>query len=63
MPEHGPLRASHRKVLFPKGLDIEQDVYCDSLLCCRGKVQAAYLNADSLKPLRVPKTLFEESKP
>lgn len=42
--------------------DIEQDVYCDSLLCCRGTVQAAYLNADSLKPLRVPKTLFEESK-
>jgi acyl-CoA thioester hydrolase len=42
--------------------DIEQDVYCDGVLCCRGKVQAAYLNADSLKPLRVPKTLFEESK-
>lgn len=45
--------------------DIEQDVYCDSLegtLCCRGKVQAAILNADSLKPLRVPKTLFKESK-
>ena len=42
--------------------DIEQDVYCDSLLCCRGKVQAALLNADSLRPLRVPATLFEESK-
>ena len=45
--------------------DIEQDVYRDSLegtLCCRGKVQAAILNADSLKPLRVPKTLFKESK-
>ncbi len=42
--------------------DIEQNVYCDSRLCCRGKIQAAFLNADSLKPLRVPRTLFEESK-
>ena len=45
--------------------DIEQNVYCgglDGTLCCRGKIQAAILNADSLRPLRVPKTLFEESK-
>ncbi len=48
--------------LSKASFDIEQDVYCDSLLCCRGKVQAAFLNADSLRPLRVPTTLFEENK-
>ena len=44
---------------------IEQNIYRDSLdgtLCCRGGVQAALLNADTLRPLRVPATLFEDNK-
>lgn len=42
---------------------IEQNIYRDGLdgtLCCRGGVQAALLNADTLRPLRVPATLFED---
>ena len=41
-----------------------QDYYRDSLdgtLCCRGGGQAALLNADTLRPLRVPATLFEDN--
>jgi acyl-CoA thioester hydrolase len=44
--------------------DIEQIIYRDSLdgvICCRGGVRAAYLNADTLKPQRVPASLFEEN--
>ena len=43
--------------------DIEQNIYRDSLdgtLCCRGGIRAALLNADTLKPQRVPASLFEE---
>ena len=43
---------------------IEQNIYRDGLdgiLCCRGGVQAALLNADTHRPLRVPTTLFEEN--
>jgi len=43
--------------------DIEQNIYRDSLdgtLCCRGGIRAALLNADTLKPQRVPATIFEE---
>ena len=43
--------------------DIEQNIYLDSLdgtLLVRGKVKAAYLNADTLRPVRVPAEIFEE---
>jgi len=43
--------------------DIEQVIYRESLdgtVCCRGGVRAAFLNADTLKPQRVPASLFEE---
>jgi len=43
--------------------DIEQNIYRESLdgiLCCRGGIRAALLNADTLKPQRVPATLFED---
>ena len=44
--------------------DIEQIIYRDSpggTVCCRGAVRAAFLNADTLKPQRVPASLFEEN--
>ena len=44
--------------------EIEQNIYRDSLdgeLLLRGTVRAAYLDADSLRPVRVPASLFEES--
>ena len=43
---------------------IEQNIYRDSpegTLCCRGSVQAALLDADTLRPQRVPVSIFEES--
>ena len=43
--------------------DIEQNIYRDSLdgdLLLRGSVRAAYLDADTLRPTRVPASLFEE---
>jgi acyl-CoA thioester hydrolase len=42
--------------------DIEQNIYRDSLdgpLLLKGSVRAAYLDADTLRPRRVPATLFE----
>ena len=45
--------------------DIEQNIYLDSLdgdLLLRGSVRAAYLNADTLRPMRVPKSIFEDTK-
>jgi acyl-CoA thioester hydrolase len=42
--------------------DIEQNIYRDSLdgpLLLKGSVRAAYLDADTLRPKRVPATLFE----
>jgi len=45
--------------------DIEQKIYLDSLdgnLLLRGSVRAAYLNADTLRPVRVPASIFEEVK-
>jgi len=45
--------------------DIEQDIYLDSLdgtLLCKGSVKAAYLNADTMRPMRVPASLFEENE-
>jgi acyl-CoA thioester hydrolase len=43
---------------------IEQNIFCKSLdgaLLCRGTIRAALLNADTLKPVRVPASLFEGS--
>lgn len=45
--------------------DIEQNIYLHSLdgtLLVRGSVKAAYLNADTLRPLRVPSEFFEGSQ-
>ncbi len=42
--------------------DIEQNIYRDSLdgsLLLKGSVRAAYLNADTLRPTRVPASIFE----
>jgi acyl-CoA thioester hydrolase len=42
--------------------DIEQNIYRDSLdgtLLLKGSVRAAYLDADTLRPKRVPASLFE----
>lgn len=46
--------------------DIEQNIYLDSLdgkLLLRGGVRAAVLNADTLRPTRVPASIFEDRKP
>lgn len=43
---------------------IGQDIYRDGLdgeLLCRGSVRAAFIDADSLKPAKLPASLFEES--
>ena len=45
--------------------EIEQNIYLDSLdgtLLCKGSVKAAYLNADTMRPVRVPVSLFEENE-
>jgi len=42
--------------------EIEQNIYRESLdgaLLCRGSVKAAYLNADTMRPARVPASIFE----
>ncbi|NIL93225.1 MAG: tol-pal system-associated acyl-CoA thioesterase [Woeseiaceae bacterium] len=44
--------------------DIEQNIYRGSLdgdLLLKGSVRAAYLNADTLRPTRVPASIFEET--
>ncbi|MGI9272076.1 MAG: tol-pal system-associated acyl-CoA thioesterase [Woeseiaceae bacterium] len=46
--------------------DIEQNIYLNSLdgnLLLRGGVKAAFLNADTMRPMRVPAEIFEGSKP
>ncbi len=46
--------------------DIEQNIYRDSQdgeLLLRGSVKAACLNADSMRPMRVPVSIFEGNKP
>lgn len=43
---------------------IEQNIFRDHLhgeLLCRGTTRAAFVNADTLKPARLPDTLFEDS--
>lgn len=44
--------------------DIEQNIYrggLDGTLLLKGTVRAAYLNADTLRPTRVPASIFEET--
>ena len=43
--------------------DIEQNIYLgdpDGKLLLRGSVRAAYINADTMRPTRVPASIFEE---
>jgi acyl-CoA thioester hydrolase len=43
---------------------IEQSIFrndIDGELLCRGTIRAAFLNADTLKPARLPETLFKDS--
>lgn len=45
--------------------DIEQNIYLDNLdgkLLLRGGVRAAYLHADTMRPMRIPVSIFEEQK-
>lgn len=45
--------------------DIEQDIYLGDLdgnLLLRGGVKAALIDADTLRPVRVPASLFEEDE-
>ncbi|MGH8223189.1 MAG: YbgC/FadM family acyl-CoA thioesterase [Woeseiaceae bacterium] len=44
---------------------IEQNIYRDRLdgeLICRGTTRAALLNADTLRPVRVPESLFKDHR-
>lgn len=46
--------------------DIEQNIFLDSAdgkLLLRASVRAAYLNADSMRPVRVPASFFEVNRP
>ena len=52
--------SEHTKATFM----IEQNVYRDSLdgeLLCKGTTKAAFINADTLRPLRLPAVLLEDS--
>ena len=45
--------------------DIEQNIYRDDLdgtLLLKGTIRAAYLDADTMRPKRVPASLFEENQ-
>ena len=45
--------------------EIEQNIYLNDLdgtLLCKGSVTAAYLNADTMRPVRVPASIFEENE-
>jgi len=45
--------------------DIEQNIFrggLDGTLLLKGTVRAAYLNSDTLRPTRVPASIFEETK-
>jgi len=45
--------------------DIEQNIYLDNLdgpLLLRSTVKAAYIDADTLRPKRVPEAIFEENQ-
>lgn len=51
--------SAHTKATFM----IEQNIYRNSLdgeLLCKGTTKAAFINADTLKPLRLPSVLLED---
>lgn len=52
--------------LSPATIGIEQSIYRgsrDGALIFRASVKAAYLDADTMKPRRVPASIFEEVQP
>jgi len=54
---------AHLARLARATFDIEQNIYLNSLqgtLLLRGGVKAAFLNADTLRPVRVPASIFED---
>ena len=54
---------AHLAGLARATFDIEQNIYLHSLqgtLLLRGGVKAAFLNADTLRPMRVPASIFED---
>ena len=56
---------AHLASLARATFDIEQNIYLNSLqgtLLLRGGVKAAFLNADTLRPMRVPASIFEDPK-
>ncbi len=56
---------AHLASLARATFDIEQNIYLNSLqgtLLLRGGVKAAFLNADTLRPTRVPASIFEDSR-
>ena len=56
---------AHLSGLARATFDIEQNIYLNNLqgtLLLRGGVKAAFLNADTLRPMRVPASIFEGSK-
>ena len=56
---------AHLAGLTRATFDIEQNIYLNSLqgtLLLRGGVKAAFLNADTLRPMRVPASIFEDPK-
>ena len=56
---------AHLARLARATFNIEQNIYLNSLqgtLLLRGGVKAAFLNADTLRPMRVPASIFEDPK-
>ena len=54
---------AHLSALARATFDIEQNIYLNNLqgtLLLRGGVKAAFLNADTLRPMRVPASIFED---
>ncbi len=47
------------RATFSMGQDIFRN-NIDGELLCRGTIRAAFLNADTLKPARLPETLFKD---
>lgn len=49
--------------LTPATFSIEQNIYKDTPegeLLCKGMTKAAYVNADTQKPLRIPTSIFKD---
>ncbi len=56
---------AHLARLARATFDIEQNIYLNSLqgtLLLRGGVKAAFLNAATMRPTRVPASIFEDSR-